>query len=59
MDQTERVRLSEGVARLSEQVHHTGWRHRPEPIHQRIEIDPPQELHHGVEVPVLGHAEVV
>ena len=53
------VRLGQRVAHLPQQVDGPLGRQRAEPLDQRVQVEPVQQLHHVVERAVVGHAEVV
>ncbi len=53
------MRLRERVADLAQQVDRALRGQRPEPLHQRLQVEPVQQLHHVVEGAVFGDPEVV
>ena len=59
MHQPPIVRLRERVAGLAENVNHTVGRERAVAAHQRLEVEPVEQLHGEVEGPRAGLAEVV
>src|SRR5437773_1158146 len=59
MHQALGMRLREGCAHLLQHVHRAGGWYGAEPLHQRLEIDPVQQLHHEVERAVVSLPEVV
>ncbi len=58
-DQSRGVGFGEGPAGLIDEVDHAGRRLRAVLLHQSVEIEAVEELHHVVEGPVVGPAEVV
>ena len=59
MDQAPGVRLLQRLAGLAEQVNGALRGHRAEPLDQRLQIEPVQQLHDEEEGSVVGHPEIV
>src|SRR5262249_38460457 len=58
MNQSHRVRFSQGAAYLTYQVHHARRRQRPEVADEGLEIAAIQQLHRVVEGAVAGQTEI-
>ena len=59
MDQATVVRFAERVAYLAQHLDDARRRDRAEPAHQRLQVEPVEQLHDKVEGPGSGLAEVV
>ena len=59
VDQTARVGLAERATDLAQQVYRPSWVHRSEFLHQSIDTQAIEPLHHVVEVAFFRHTEVI
>jgi len=59
MDQSLFVRLAERVTRVPQELKRPLGGNGPETIHEIFQVEAVEQLHHVVERPVVGHAEVV